>query len=146
MTSAFPAFLLCLSCALHGCATNGATGALAGSALSGGAGGLLGGVQGALVGTAVGAVGGGLIGLALDSEDQKMLERSSPRTLDRIERGEPLTLNDVIKLSEGGVSEETIIEYLKESHTTYQLTSAQVRRLQAAGVGRKVIDYLLTAN
>ncbi len=99
--------------------------------------------QGALIGGAVGAIGGGLVGAALDEQDRKMMEQSSPRTVERMDHGEPLTISDVIKLSQGGVSDETIIRYIKRSETTYNLSQAQIDRLKEAGVNQRVINYMV---
>ena len=75
--------LLCNSCS-----SNTGTGVLAGTILGAGAGGFAGGGSGALIGGATGAVVGGLIGAALDQQDRKVMQRSSPRTVDRMDRGE----------------------------------------------------------
>ena len=71
------------------------------------------------------------------------MEQSSPRTVDRMDRGDPLTINDVIKLNQGGVSDETIMEYMRDTDSTYNLSQAQIRRLQDAGVSKKVISYMV---
>ena len=126
-----------------GCQTKTGTGALAGGAVGAGTGALIGGGEGALIGGAVGAIGGGLIGAALDEQDRKIMEESSPRTVDRMDRNEPLTVNDVIKLSEGGVSDDTIIRYMKQTGTTYDLSQAQINRMREKGVSRRVINYMI---
>jgi uncharacterized protein YcfJ len=125
------------------CETKTGTGALMGGALGAGVGGIAGGGSGALIGGAVGAVGGGLIGASLDQQDREIMERTSPRTVDRMDRNEPITVNDVIKLSQGGVSDETIIRYIDRTKTTYNLTQAQINRMKAAGVSRRVINYMI---
>ncbi len=89
------------------------------------------------------AVGGGMISTTFDEQDRKVMERSSPRTVDRMERGEPLTINDIIKLSQGGVNDSTIISYMSETLSSYTLSQAQVRRLRDAGVSQRVIDYMV---
>lgn len=126
-----------------GCSSNTGTGILAGGALGAGVGGIAGGGQGALIGGAAGVIAGGLIGAALDSQDRKVMQQSSPRTVDRMDRGEPLTINDVIKLSQGGVSDDTIINYIKDTKTKYNLSQAQIRRMQDAGVSQRVINYMI---
>lgn len=133
----FLGFIVC------GCETKTGTGALAGGGIGALTGGLIGGGQGALIGGAVGAIGGGLVGAALDEQDRKMMEQSSPRTVERMDHGEPLTISDVIKLSQGGVSDETIIRYIKRSETTYNLSQAQIDRLKEAGVNQRVINYMV---
>ena len=128
--------------AFAGCSTNTGTGVLSGGALGAGIGGIAGGGAGALIGSAAGIVVGGLVGAVLDQQDRKVMEKSSPRTVDRMDRGEPLTLNDVIKLSQGGVSDDTIIFYLRDSKSTYTLSQTQIRRLQDAGVSQRVINFM----
>lgn len=125
------------------CASNTGTGVLAGGALGAGVGGIAGGGKGALIGGAAGVIAGGLIGAALDEQDRKVMERSSPRTVDRMDRGEPLTINDVIKLSQGGVSDDSIISYMKETHSSYNLSQAQIRRLNDAGVSQRVVNFMI---
>ena len=125
-----------------GCATNTGTGIFAGGALGAGAGGIAGGGAGALIGSAAGVIAGGLVGAVLDQQDRKVMEQSSPRTVDRMDRGEPLTLNDVIKLSQGGIPDDAIMQYIRDTHSTYSLSQTQVRRLQEAGVSQRVINYM----
>lgn len=128
---------------LESCASNTGTGVLAGGILGAGAGGLAGGGSGALIGSAAGIIVGGIVGAALDEQDRKVMQKSSPRTVDRMDRGDPLTINDVIKLSQAGVSDDTIMRYMKETASTYHLSQAQVRRLQEAGVSQRVINDML---
>jgi outer membrane lipoprotein SlyB len=135
--------LVLLSTVFVGCQTKTGTGALAGGALGAGAGALIGGGQGALIGGAIGALSGGLVGAALDEQDRQIMERTSPRTVDRMDRGEPLTINDVVKLSQGGVSDETIIRYINQTRTTYNLSQSQIDRLQREGVSQRVINYMV---
>jgi surface antigen len=129
--------------ALANCTTNTGTGVIAGSIAGAGAGSLIAGGQGALIGGAVGAIGGGLLGAYLDDQDRKNMERSSPRTIDRMDRGEPLTINDVIKLSQARVDEGTIIQYIRDTNSSYDLSQSQIRRLQDAQVSQRVINYMI---
>ncbi len=124
------------------CTTNTGTGIFSGGALGAGVGGISGGGGGALIGSAAGIVAGGLVGAILDNQDRKVMEQSSPRTVDRMDRGEPLTINDVIKLSQSGVSDDTIISYLQITKSIYNLSQTQVRRLQDAGVSQRVILFM----
>ena len=135
-----------ISVMICGCETKTGTGALTGAGLGAVTGGVLGGGKGALIGGAVGAVAGGLVGAALDEQDRKVMERTSPRTVERMDRTEPLTVNDVIKLSQGGVSDETIIRYMQQTGTTYNLSQAQIRRLQDAGVSQRVVNYMIDSS
>lgn len=125
------------------CGSNMGTGVITGISVGASAGALANGGTGSLIGSAAGIITGGLIGAALDEQDRRVMERSSPRTVDRMDRQEPLTLSDVIKLSQSGVTDETIVRYLGETHSRYNLTQAQIRRLQDAGVSSRVITYMI---
>lgn len=131
---------------LASCASNTGTGVIAGTVLGAGIGGIAGGGRGALIGSAAGAIAGGLVGAALDEQDRKVMEHNSPRTVDRMDRGEPLTINDVIKLSQGGVSDDTIVRYMQETASFYSLSQAQVRRLQESGVSQRVINEMIASS
>jgi uncharacterized protein YcfJ len=135
--------LTCLALIFGSCSTNTGTGVLAGGVVGAGVGGIAGGGTGALIGGAAGVIAGGIIGAALDEQDRKVMEHSSPRTVDRMDRGEPLTLNDIIKLSQGGVNDDTIINYIRDTKSSYTLSQAQVRRLQDSGVSQRVINYMI---
>jgi uncharacterized protein YcfJ len=132
-----------LTLLLTSCSTNTGTGVLAGGIIGASIGGIVGGGNGSLIGSAAGILTGGLIGTALDVQDRKVMEKNSPRTVDRMDRGEPLTINDVIKLSQSGVNDETIIRYITNSPTVYNLSQAQIRRLKDAGVSQRVINEML---
>ena len=138
-----PIVLILIALTFGSCASNTGTGMLTGGAIGGTVGGLSGGAPGALIGSAAGVIAGGLIGAALDEQDRKVMEKSSPSTVDRMYRGDPLTINDVIKLSQGGVSDSTILEYMRDTGSTYSLSQAQIRRLQDAGVSQRVINYMV---
>ena len=139
----FIALLVLLGFFFTSCQSKTATGALAGGAIGAGTGALIGGGSGALIGGAVGAAGGALIGAGLDEQDKKIMDKTSPRTVERMDRGEPLTINDIIKLSQSGISDETIIRYIQETKTIYNLSQSQINRLQEAGTSQRVINYMV---
>jgi hypothetical protein len=62
-----------------------------------------------------------------------------------MDRGEPLTINDIIKLSQGGVSDDTIMRYMTDTSSYYTLSQAQIRRLQDAGVSQRVINEMIAS-
>lgn len=99
--------------------------------------------DGALIGVGVGLPSNGIIGFALDEQDRKIMEKTSPRTVERMDRNEPLTTSDIIRLSQGGVNDETIIKYIRETNTNYNLSTNQVRRLQQGGVSQRIINYMV---
>jgi hypothetical protein len=128
--------ILCL--ALLSCETKAGSGALIGA--GGGAiiGGAFGGGTGALIGAGAGAVGGAIIGAALDASDREKLD---DQTRNRYDSGEPLTVDDVIKMHKSGIEEDKIIGAL-QGNGTYSLTSDDVTKLKNAGVSKKVIKAM----
>lgn len=136
------ASILTAICAV-GCASNTGTGVIAGVTVGGSAGGLIGGGSGGLIGTLTGAITGGLIGAALDAQDRKIMEKTSPRTVERMDQKQPLTLSDVIKLSLGGISDDAIIRYMNHTHSKYELTQTQIRRLLDSGVSQRIVNYMM---
>ena len=137
--------LAIMTCLLVGCGSRAGTGAVVGGAIGAGTGALIGQGEGALIGGAVGVAAGALMGSYLDEQERQVMERTSPRTVERIDRGELLTVNDVIKLSQGGISDETIIQYINNSGASYNLSQAQVRRMQEAGVSQRVINFMINS-
>lgn len=125
------------------CATKTQTGALTGAALGVGAGALIGGGQGALIGGAVGAIGGTMIGAALDDSERKSLEEQSPKTMRKIDRGEPLTVYDIKALSEARVRDEVIIHQIEATGSIFKLSTADIIDLKKSGVSQNVIDAMV---
>lgn len=132
----FSIFLSCSSNTSTGAFTGGLLGASSGLIATGKG-------SGALIGTGAGIVAGGLLGAILDQQDRKVMNKNSPRTVHRIDRGDPLTINDVIKLSQNGVSDEAIQSYLENSESSYPLTKTQIRRLQHSGVSQRIINIMI---
>jgi outer membrane lipoprotein SlyB len=135
--------LLIVSLIIAGCESKTGTGALVGAGIGVGAGALIGGGSGALIGGAVGAAGGALIGYSLSQEDQEKLHRSSPQTARRIDNGEQLSIKDIEKMSNAGISEDKIIGVIDSTGSVYHLSSRNITELQQAGVSQRVIDYML---
>ncbi len=125
-----------------------ATGALGGGALGAGAGAIIGSQsghagEGALIGGALGALTGGIIGHAMDQQQRETLARSNPQTLQRVDQGAPLGLADIKALAKAGVSDEVIISQIRQSHTAYRLSTAEILDLKDSGVSEKVIDFMI---
>ena len=87
-----------------------------------------------------------LIGVALDEQDRKVLSQISPRTIERMDMGQELSINDIIKLAEAGISDETNIRYLKQTKAVYKINQTQINRMQQSGVSQRVIKYLIETN
>jgi uncharacterized membrane protein YgcG len=61
----------------------------------------------------------------------------------KLERGRQLSLTDLEELGRRGVSDTLILAHLRRRADTYRLTAAQVIGLREAGLGERVITYLL---
>lgn len=138
-------YLFLITFCLASCTTNTGTGAFTGGLHGGGVGSLAEGGKGGLIASAAGLVARGVVGAMLDEQDRLVMQKNSPRTINRMDRGDPLTINDVIKLSQNGVSDNTIMQYIRESLSFYSLSQTQVRRMQHSGVSQKVINAMIEA-
>lgn len=125
-----------------------ASGALAGGAIGAGSGAIIGSAsghagEGALIGGAIGALTGGIIGHSMDQAQRESLQQQSPETLQRVEQGQPLGLADVKALAKASVSDEVMISQIRNSHTAYHLSTAEIIELKDSGVSEKVIDFMI---
>jgi hypothetical protein len=98
---------------------------------------------GALIGGAVGALAGGLIGHGMDQAQEAQLRAQAPRTLERLEQGQPLTVGDVQALVQAGISDDLVISQIRNSRTVYHLNTADIIALKNAGVSDRVIDFMI---
>lgn len=126
-----------------------ATGALTGAAIGAGSGAIIGGVAGhnpgagALIGGAIGALTGGIVGNAMQQQQREILAQQSPQTLQRVDQGQPLGLADIKALAKSGVSDDIIISQIRNSHTVYRLSTAEIIDLKDSGVSPRVIDFMI---
>jgi len=130
----------------NGEVNNTGTGALAGGAIGAVSGAVIGGRNagaGALIGGAIGAVAGGLIGNSMDQEQREYLRTQAPQTYVRVEQNQPLAVADVKALAQAKVSDEVIISQIRNSHTVYHLSAADIIDLRNAGVSNTIIDYMI---
>ncbi len=138
--------ILVLACPLlfMSCQTKTGTGILAGAGVGAAGGALIAGsAGGALVGGALGAFAGGMIGVVLENSDRKIIEKNSPRTLRRIDRGEQLTLGDIKELSKNGLSNKVILEQINSTSSVFCLSEGDILDLESAGVSQKVIQFMI---
>lgn len=54
----------------------------------------------------------------------------------------PVTVPDIVKMSNEKVSSKNIISEIKKSHTAYTLKGSEYAKLQKAGVADSVVDYM----
>jgi hypothetical protein len=55
----------------------------------------------------------------------------------------PMTVQDIIKLSKAGVSDDTIIEQIRAKHQSFDLSTDQLLQLKAAQVSERVIQVMI---
>ena len=122
-----------------GALIGGAMGAITGSAI----GGRHYGGQDALIGAAAGALAGGLIGNSMDREQEARLKAQAPQTYVKVDQGQPLSIADVKALAKAGISEDVIINQIKNSRTVYHLSAADIIDLRDAGVTDRVVNYMI---
>jgi surface antigen len=125
---------------ISGCATHTGTGALAGSGLGALAGAAIGSAtgnagKGALIGAGLGAATGGLIGAAADENDRRNAERIAALQA----RGPALSIHDVVHMAQSGVSEDVIINQIRNSSSVFHLTPTDIANLHQQGVSDRVI-------
>jgi outer membrane lipoprotein SlyB len=125
------------------CESKTGTGVLVGGALGAGTGAIIGGGEGALIGGAVGVIAGGLVGAALDAQDRKIMQQKSPQTLQKLDRGDHLSIDDVKEMSKNGLSDSVIISQIEATGTRFELSPEEIIDLKNSGVSQKVINYMI---
>lgn len=125
-----------------GCATHEGTGAAVGGLMGAGTGAIIGKAAGntgagALLGAGVGALTGAAIGNAEDRKEHKEAVIAASAT-----SVGPMSMNDVIKLTQSQVNEVTIIKQIQTSRTVFQLTTDDVVTLKSYGVADTVINAM----
>src|SRR5581483_6658484 len=81
----------------------------------------------------------------IGERDRVALQRHGVSAMveDKMLHGDWLSLNDIVELSQRGLSPQFIIRYLDATAPVYRLSSSDVVQLRHAGVSPEVIDYLL---
>jgi hypothetical protein len=128
--------LLLLGC---GCSTtsNTGAGAVAGGVLGGVAGTVVGAavgrpLAGAAIGAAAGAGTGALVGNAEDHREQRAAAAYAANH-------PPLTITDVVGMVQNHISDAVIIQQMRETGSTYNLTPSDVIWLKQQGVSDAVV-------
>lgn len=124
-----------------GALTGGAIGAASGAAINGRNPG-----EGALIGAAIGAITGGLIGNSMDQQQREYLQTQAPQTYARVDQGQPLTVADVKALAKAGISEDVIINQIRNSRTVYHLSVTDIIDLRDSGVTDKVVNFMISTS
>ncbi len=66
----------------------------------------------------------------------------SPAIYDKMVHDDPLSINDIVSLSQARVSDAVIVRYIRDHGTVYSLNGDDFRYLQKSGVSPSVIDYM----
>ena len=127
-----------------GCATHEGTDAAVGGLMGAGAGAIIGKAAGntaagALLGGGVGALAGAAVGSADDRKEHReaVVQAQASATVQG-----PMTMNDVIKMTQSQVGELTIIKQIQTSRTVFQLTPDDIVMLKSYGVTDNVINCM----
>jgi outer membrane lipoprotein SlyB len=136
--------VLLLGC---GCDTMSNTdkGLLGGGALGAGAGALIGSLTGhagagALIGGAAGAVAGGVTGAAVDHEERREARAAA---IAQAQQRPPLTVMDVVKMAQQHISDDIIINDIRQTGSVYNLTADDIIWLKGQGVSDVVVNEML---
>ena len=122
-----------------GALIGGAMGAITGAAI----GGPRHGGEDALIGAVAGVIAGSLVGNSMDREQEARLKAQAPQTYVKVDQGQPLSIADVKALAKAGISEDVIINQIKNSRTSYHLSAADIIDLRDADVTDKVVNYMI---
>ena len=60
-----------------------------------------------------------------------------------VQTGPPLGIEDVKSLAKAGLSDDLIVSQIRSSATVYHLGTADIIALKTAGIGEKVIDFMI---
>jgi hypothetical protein len=96
-----------------------------------------------VVGAAVGAAAGAAIGASLDASDRQAMEKESPRTLNKMDQGQPLSQDDVKRMTKAGLSDRVIIDQIDATKSVFYLSTSDIIDLQKSGVSQSVIDHMI---
>ncbi len=136
---------------ITGCVTpqgrpdNTATGALTGAAV----GAVIGSTArnpgaGAAVGAAVGALAGGAIGHGVDQQQEAQeAQYRAQAQQQEMEDTQPLTIDDIISMSQARIGDDLIISQIRNSRTVYHLKTSDILDLKRTGVSERVIDFMI---
>lgn len=141
-----------------GCASTGRNtgpGILLGGALGAGAGAIIGhqtgnAEQGALIGAGLGGLTGGLVGGALDRMEEEraaemaVYEAETAAAIQELRYVEgQLSILDVIRMSQAGVSDAIIVAKINQSYSYFDLSAEEIIDLRLSGVSDPVIEHIL---
>jgi len=119
-----------------GGAVGAGTGALIGKATNGKAG------QGALIGGLIGAGVGGLVGNEEDQRDKRAMEQQVRDAEARNPANQPMNVDDVIRMAQERQPDQIIINQMRTTNSTFNLTTEDLSRLNSSGVSVAVMTEM----
>ncbi|MCI0641432.1 MAG: glycine zipper domain-containing protein [Gemmataceae bacterium] len=120
-------------------------GMLTGGALGAGAGTVIGGLSGRPgAGAAIGAAGGALLGGVVGNEHDKAEQRQIRAAHEYQMRNPPLSVQDVIQMSQQHISDRVIIDQMRATNSFYTLNSADITFLKQQGVSDGVVSTMIS--
>jgi hypothetical protein len=130
--------------------SNTAKGGLVGGGVGAGAGALIGSAsgnagKGAVIGGLGGTLLGGLVGNDVDQQEKRQRERDYAISQAQLQEAQsrptqaPLGLTDIQQLAASGTSDQIIINQIRTTGSTYQLSATDIQWLKTNGVSDTVI-------
>ena len=82
-------------------------------------------------------------GVALEKKEKELIYKRNKETLKRLSQCQSLKINDIVTLSEAGISDNFTICYLLFTKKQYNLSSLDIRKLERHAVSQRVIRHLI---
>jgi hypothetical protein len=102
---------------------------------------------GALIGGAAGLIAGGLVGHSVDQQNEARRQYySAPPPYAAAPPPQPLSIADIKSMSKAGISDDTIISQINNTHTVYHLDANAIIDLNNSGVSQKVISNMINTS
>lgn len=90
-------------------------------------------------GAAIGGAGGALLGGAIGNDADRTERRHAQAAAEFAARNPPLSLNDVVQMSQQRIGDDVIIAQMDSTSSCYNLTAADIQHLHLQGVSDRVI-------
>ena len=95
-----------------------------------------------ILGGAIGAVTGGAIGNAEDQREKQALENRAIQADNRAAVAPPMGIADVCQWAKAGRTDDEIINQIRATYSTFQLSAADIDLLRANSVSDRVINEM----
>lgn len=82
-------------------------------------------------------------GICLEDAEKQLIYKKNPETLMRLNSASLLSIDDIILLSQLGVSDSFLLDYLAETKGRYNLNHPEIKKMQNGSVSQKVIIALI---